>query len=251
MQDEPYYCCLLHTNHRSTTSPFPGSLLAPLRPLLQQTRSQDAGWTMQRWLLDGKKIRADGRSPVLHCVICVWILRRNPHKMVDRPLTGARRSFHTFALDSKSTCERLRHIKFGDEAVSMEFYQENIKERFIEILAKSGLEASQFSRIDGDEDILKIWLPRNGEGDWLQGHVVTQAIQLFRYNIKLFSPTPHHVLSYIIICNIYIYIHIYIYIYIYIFASGCVSAHTCRPSSCWDHCAVAFWDSHINWFLCL
>eukprot|EP00438_Fugacium_kawagutii_P022514 Skav234197 [mRNA] locus=scaffold218:11841:12881:- [translate_table: standard] len=87
----------------------------------------------------------------------------NPHELVDKPLTRARRIFHTFACDSKATCERLKHIKFDDEAVSMELYQEDIRERFMEILAKSGLEASQFSSLDGDEDFLKIYLPEKGE----------------------------------------------------------------------------------------
>ena len=110
------------------------------------------------------------RTDTQNCTLVVVFPRNhaaggtvNSHEMVDRPLTRARRIFHTFACDSKSTCERLKHIKFDDEAVSMELYQEDIRARFVEILAKSGLEASQFSSLDGDEDFLKIYLPDKGK----------------------------------------------------------------------------------------
>ncbi|CAK9016638.1 unnamed protein product [Durusdinium trenchii] len=84
------------------------------------------------------------------------------HELVDKPLTRAKRIFHTFSCDSKSTCERLKHIKSDDEAVRMELYQQDIRDRFIEILTESGLEASQFASIDHDEDFLKIHLPERG-----------------------------------------------------------------------------------------
>eukprot|EP00435_Cladocopium_sp_Y103_P066967 s257_g29.t1 len=102
----------------------------------------------------------------------------NSHELVDKPLSRARRIFHTFACDSKITCERLKHIKVDDEPVSMELYQEDIRDRFIEILAQSGLEASQFSSLDGDETFLKIWLPE-------QGQVIDFMADALHYNMPL------------------------------------------------------------------
>lgn len=86
----------------------------------------------------------------------------NGGEMVSTPLTRARRIFHTFAHDSKTTCTRLKHIREDDEAVDMSLYQQDIRDRFIEILAESGLQASSFPSIDRDEDFLKIWLPESG-----------------------------------------------------------------------------------------
>ena len=100
------------------------------------------------------------------------------HELVDKPLSRARRIFHTFACDSKITCERLKHIKVDDEPVCMELYQEDIRDRFIEILAQSGLEASQFSSLDGDETFLKIWLPE-------QGQVIDFMADALHYNMPL------------------------------------------------------------------
>ena len=74
--------------------------------------------------------------------------------------------------------ERLKHIKVDDEPVCMELYQEDIRDRFIEILAQSGLEASQFSSLDGDETFLKIWLPE-------QGQVIDFMADALHYNMPL------------------------------------------------------------------
>ena len=85
-----------------------------------------------------------------------------PQELVDKPLTRAKKIFHTFSCDSKTTCEKFHHIKSDDEAISTELYQEDVRDRFIEILMESGLQASQFCSIDRDEDFLKIWLPEKG-----------------------------------------------------------------------------------------
>lgn len=86
----------------------------------------------------------------------------DPDQMVEEPLKKARRIFlNPDNPLSHNALERLKYV--GEEPISMELYQQDIRARFLEILEASGIEASQFPSIDEDEDFVKVYLPLKGE----------------------------------------------------------------------------------------
>ena len=117
-----------------------------------------------------------------HCTVVVIFPRShhaggtvNPEQIVKEPMKQARRIFlNPDNPMSARALQRLQHI--GPEPISMELFQQDIRARFLEILAASGVQATQFASLDEDEDFVKLYLP-------LHGPAIKQLAESLKYQM--------------------------------------------------------------------
>jgi len=86
----------------------------------------------------------------------------DPNTDIEDPYESAEKIFKVLENPkSWETMEKLQFIREEDEVCSASEYHADIRGRFIDILQESGISATQFPSLDGDEDFLKLDVPKD------------------------------------------------------------------------------------------